>query len=612
VSQEASGRRLVLGITMTTVVFIILVLGLYARSTLLVSHFTHIDDVGVPNTILIARADYCEVDIDCVQGKLVSKLEYISRKVHSKEYISSSLGDLNQSELFLSGIYTILKKAYWFHRYLSPVPSSWTYAPNQFYITDFFLSGTLSYDKIKLMSRLPSLLLNLATMVLIVLLVKKLTGTLFNVITISVLTLLALSWSMIIYSSQAQSYSAGPFALVCTVLLFLGQFTNNSKNFISLVGSGVAFGILCGFQYQIYWMAPGFFLGLLIFNYGRKFSSVFRDTLFCFLGFFIVSIPNFYFLYSHVKSNSGINYLSRGDNNEYAFNIEALYSVKLLVDEFVKIILNIPVVIESVLSPFPDGTLMTGSFGILLLALCIVGLHSVIRTSHQNLKLFLFLTLSIGFTWLMLYILGKTAFSPTRHSLVLAPIIALYVGFGISYLTREIDAARLKWGGVIVLMMYVGLFLRDLPTELYDRQDKVSTAYVQQTLNMHKPDFVLFDYSYPVSFSTPSLTRDYAFTFSFRSEDDIEFFPVQNSILVNKLPAHGKIIVMDRRSYSLKELQSLVDAIPGLNFKYKVITSVSSIIPSTRNVEWKRSIGNGNNSLAIHVLTFQNRLDAPM
>ena len=35
------------------------------------------------------------------------------------------------------------------------------------------------------MSRLPSLLLNLATMVLIVLLVKKLTGTVFNVITIT-------------------------------------------------------------------------------------------------------------------------------------------------------------------------------------------------------------------------------------------------------------------------------------------------------------------------------------------------------------------------------------------------------------------------------------------
>jgi hypothetical protein len=466
VRQEADGRGLVLRIALTTIVFIILVLGLYARSNLLVSHFTHIDDVGVPNTILIARADYCEGDIHCVQGELISKLEQISRKVHSKEYISGSLVDLNHSEQFLTGIYVILKKAYWFHRYLSPVPSFWTYAPNQFYITDFFLSGTLSYEKVKLMSRLPSLLLNLATMVLVVLLVKKLTGTVFNVITISVLTLLALSWSMIIYSAQAQSYSAGPFALVCTVLLFLGQFTNNSKSFIRLVGSGAAFGILCGFQYQIYLMAPGFFLGLLIFNYGRKFLSVFRDTLFCFWGFLIVSIPNFYFLYSHMKSNSGINYISRGGNNEYAFNIEALYSIKLLVDEFVKLILNIPVVIESILSPFPDGTLMTGSFGILLLALCIVGLKSIIRSSHQNLKLFLFLTLSLGFTWLIMYLLGKTAFSPTRHSLVLAPIFAVYVGFGIFNLTREVVAVRLKWGGAIVLMMYAGLFLRDLPTEL--------------------------------------------------------------------------------------------------------------------------------------------------
>jgi len=321
-----------------------------------------------------------------------------------------------------------------------------------------------------------------------------------------------------------------------------------------------------------------------------------------------------------MKSNSGINYLSRGVNNEYAFNIEALQSIKLLVEEFVKLILNIPVVIESVLSPFPDGTLMTGYFGIILLALCIVGLKSIIRSSHQNLKLFLFLTLSLGFTWLMLYLLGKTAFSPTRHSLVLAPIFAVYVGFGIFHLTREVVAERIKWGGVIVLIMYVGLFVRDLPTELNDRQDKLSTAYVQQTLNMHKPDFVLFDNSFPVSSTTPLANDDYAFTFSFRSEDDIEFFTnrklgflaSQNAILVNKLPAQGQIIVMDRRSYSLKELQSLVDAIPGSNFKYEVITSVPSVIPSTRNVEWKRSIGNGNNSLVIHVLTFRYRHDGPI
>ena len=114
---------------------ILLIACFFQTSQLLKRHFTHIDDIGVAESLLIRNLDYRD---DCSKIN-PSDIPILAAKIFTRDL--EKLCRLNAS----------------INR-LSLVSSLWTYAPFQFYTTQALLNRTKSYDynEIKLLGRLPS------------------------------------------------------------------------------------------------------------------------------------------------------------------------------------------------------------------------------------------------------------------------------------------------------------------------------------------------------------------------------------------------------------------------------------------------------------------------
>ena len=115
---------------------LVLLFSFYQTNSLVSSHFTHIDDIGVADTLINNKL--CEI--------LDEKREKYSSIPVLKDLYKRIAADPSSCE-FLNGVYSYVA-----------VPAYWTYAPVQFFFTKISLSmlNTNSYEVIKYAGRLPS------------------------------------------------------------------------------------------------------------------------------------------------------------------------------------------------------------------------------------------------------------------------------------------------------------------------------------------------------------------------------------------------------------------------------------------------------------------------
>ena len=111
---------------------ILLIICFFQTSQLLKQHFTHIDDIGVAESLLIRNLDYRD---NC-------------SKINQNDV------SMQVAKLFTKDIEKLCKFNASINR-LSLVSSLWTYAPFQFYTTQFLLKRTknYTYDEIKILGR---------------------------------------------------------------------------------------------------------------------------------------------------------------------------------------------------------------------------------------------------------------------------------------------------------------------------------------------------------------------------------------------------------------------------------------------------------------------------
>ena len=211
---------------------LVLLFSFYQTNSLVSSHFTHVDDIGVANTLMNWKL--CDT--------LDEKREKYMAMPGLKMLYEKIATDQNTCEL-LNGVYS----------YVS-VPAHWTYAPVQFIFTKISLStlDTNTYEAIKYAGRFPSFVFYIfGVLAFVYLLGSKKYLDYQNVALIATLLLiLGMSLELRIMASQMESFAIGVLSGVLIFGSMLSLYKNASFTLKAIFPRSIVMTIGIAMQYQ--------------------------------------------------------------------------------------------------------------------------------------------------------------------------------------------------------------------------------------------------------------------------------------------------------------------------------------------------------------------------
>ena len=441
-------------------------------SQLLKQHFTHIDDIGVAESLLVRNLDYRD---NCAKIDDRNPLILAARIfIKDSEKICKLHASINR---------------------LSLVSSLWTYAPFQFYITQYLLKrdASYSYDEIKLLGRLPSF----GFYIIGVLCFFGLTYGIFHrekfgaYIPWILTALVALSLEQRIYAAQMESYSIGLLSNCIAIwcLYKLGQVKD--RTYLKLGGISILFAIAVAMQYQAILLVGSGLLAIGLASIPHTFKPKF------FLKFTFLTSGTVFFSYLLVGnvlgfSNRALNwnigvkgeFLVTGD--EFGERLRNLFNV--LTDNFFYNLYSIISGIE--LSPS-----IANYFGCFFATIFLFGLINLWMRRQTFRVLFSFSYIYI-LVYLVFIFLGKLAFSPTRHFLFYLPFVLIVCGFGFQFILEHIfkRVKLIQILGSALLLTYCLFSLYSFNSFASKRQDLLSENFFTSEIAKTKASFLLYDH----------------------------------------------------------------------------------------------------------------------
>ena len=259
------------------------------------------------------------------------------------------------------------------------------------------------------------------------------------------LSLSLVSGLFVTYSVQGHNYMAGTLSL--SFLFLCLSFPNNNKKFFPFI-FGLSIAISFWTSYQLILYAPSFiFTFLLFFVFTTSLYKPLKNRFRSFIIPILLSISTLYMLLLHrIPSTAGIGYNS-GFSNEYIVNYSSIKSFLYY------LILSLNHTIISLFLPpgFPSsiGSIFSG----LLLIFILISISSTIYSLYSKNKLCLNPIYVSADVLLLnhfsLYLVGKLAISPTRHSLLLFLPIVISSSSGLSIVVNKYSNFTLQYLGLI-------------------------------------------------------------------------------------------------------------------------------------------------------------------
>jgi hypothetical protein len=439
-------------------------------SQLLKQHFTHIDDIGVAESLLIRNLDYRD---NCTKIE-DSNLPILVAKVFIKD--SEKICKLHAS----------------FNR-LSLVSSLWTYAPFQFYITQYLLKRNISYsyEEVKFRGRLPSF----GFYILGVLCFFGLTFSIFHrdkfgaYIPWILTPLAALSLEQRIYAAQMESYSIGLISNCIAILCLYCLHPIQDRPYLKLGGIAALLAIAIAMQYQAILLVTSVLLAVGLIN----FSQAFKPKFLLKFSFLVTStIFLSYLLVGNVLgfSNRAVNW-NAGVNGE--FLVSGSNVVERSLNFFTILSDNLFYNLYSIISGIELSTVLANYFGFIFAALFLLGLIQL-WIKRKSLPLVFWLTYVYIAVYLLFVFFGKLTFSPTRHFLYHLPFILIVCGFGLQLIIESL--ARIKFIPQVFLTIIccyclVSIFKFD---SFYNKRiDLITEELFISPITNHQPSFLLYD-----------------------------------------------------------------------------------------------------------------------
>ena len=537
-------------------IILIFVIGFFSRSSTLVSHFTHIDDIGVAKTILNAK-------ISAAQGNTVIENIYnpehenynLSYKKEIRKYL-----DKDKHSFFLN----IIKIIYPYFA----IPFFWSYAPIQFIFTTPLLTFAENYEQVKFFGRLPSLIFSLISFPFFFII----TRTLFNdrnyYLSLVAASLFFLSWEYLIISQLMHNKAFGVLSFLIIIYFLLKLNTLNQKRYVT---NGFKIGILLSFfvyaDYQILMIIPAF-LATMVWNLlefkrlNDKINSlkfIFFSSFFTFIltlpAVFWISIKHLGVLKNSWNSGPIVGELSSGEYfsnywskdyinfrnsetsfGEYFFNWNSFHESYLYLPTF--FIKNFYILVSRMLSFVSESFFHYETIFIIIYILIPIGLISFLLSKNFNNRIIGRFATSLFIVWIVFVLLSKITLSPTRHSVILLPILCLLTVKGFEFILLLLSKKIFKKeiitiSSIITSITIIFLFLYNYKDVMKYRSDLFKEdRFVNLLESYNVTDILLYDGNLPIPFLMPKLAKNNVNIY-FMNSPEWPQFKEDNSFVMN-------------------------------------------------------------------------------
>ena len=562
---------------LTGVAFLIIcIVFLYTRVETAPVHFTHYDDLW-PGYVFQVMESYSP--------------EKLAEQISTKIGFIGSSGSLKLEQFFRDYplFFSITKVL------VTPfaIASSSTYAPFQFIFSKLFYDFSYSYEFSKFSLRLPSLVYSLLSIFLIYKISNRLKINEKSLFRVSGALILTLSWMFLIYSSQGQTYASVVFGVL--VLSYLLQIQRSYSGFLrkNLLYGGIV-SLLVTMNYQLAFLLPAFFLSLLFSSNKTLYSFNKSWWLSLVISLFNSILVYILFLKDRLaQSSPGVGW-NAGDKEQYLLNLNCgESSVSCALNFFIE---NFSHVTQSILSFDNIDSLTSQTYSYSLAILFILGIYFLFKTSRFSLALF-----AIGsvFSIALLIIFGYLTYSPTRHMMIILPIMAFVSPFGLILLNDFINNKILRYIFLsLAIIAPLVLYLFSFQQQLDKRLDPLQEIEFSKLIEKYSPaHIVAYNFTLATEFF-PIIRNNYDSKYYGASNED--FIHYQKPSNSNRI----FILCLNYEScYSKKD--EVIEIIHEKFFKEFKLSEVDKVLidKSTTNC-FGNLAGSGSNKLYFWVYEF--------
>ncbi|MCM8776215.1 MAG: hypothetical protein NC930_07715 [Candidatus Omnitrophica bacterium] len=513
--------------------------GIYVRIVDLSTHFAHCDDLGVAKMLTV------------YQSKFPFTVEEMIRRVYETPTDTGSfcLYSLGWIIHRLGGMPVLVAMCNWFFQVLA-LPRYWTYAPLQFFLTYFLISGQQDYRTLLFWGRFPSFLFGVLGLLSMILFYKKYDRLKTPAVFVS-LTLLTFSWENIIYAKQMESYTIGVFAAIWILILLDSQLRARDLSFKTLLGIVLALAVLSHTQYQVLFFVPAFFLTLILYFLSRVGKKGYKILVKLFIGGLVYSLFIFPMYYWFLRQHQGGVMWNAGPHQEFVLAFQkGLPFFEKAVEALIFFGKNFFIVLNAMVSFIPEEHRWYGPMGILFVSLFVLGVVSFWQSRILRKKMIGSFFVFVSLTWVVFICQGKMALSPTRHNLILLPFAGILLAegwvWGVHWLTKMGLPRRIvRAGHAMCLGWVVLLFFLSFRTVVAQRRDPFDEPEIRRVLEKYHVDTVIAtDFTWNLSFM-PWLPQNYNYF-----EEHYMLHPYQDRVV----PPYQSIAFISHRKRLSKEV----------------------------------------------------------
>ncbi len=422
---------------------LIIVTGIFARVYDLSGHFSHIDDIGVAKTIL--------------DHKLADKSPFLA------------------------------------------VPSRWTFAPFQYFITPFLVSIDHTYRQLLFWGRLPSCFFGILGIFFMIQFYRLYEGD-FSYKTLVPLFFFCCTWENIIFSKLMYNYALAVTAFVVLLILYMDYLKKMNFTLKKVLFNSLCLGALCWMHYIFLYFVPVFYL--CTFLYACQFTENKGKVVlqYCLGGIVvIVSVFPLWFLFLRkliASGHYGLYGWNSGIDKEFVFHLpEAgfFHDIGYAVSFFFK---NFFYIFQLNTGFFPNTHSIFLPLSIVFLIFFVIGFFRLL--THKNLHkryLGIFFVVTI-IVWILLVCTQRLTFSPTRHNFIFMPLIVITLTEGLYLVLKEIGKrigrSHFKdWGQAVIIVGLLILFGCHYQTFLIERKDRLNEQEILKIVKTYNVDTII-------------------------------------------------------------------------------------------------------------------------
>ncbi|WP_198355457.1 hypothetical protein [Sphingomonas sp. MA1305] len=477
-----------------TILLVLLAVAGIGRVVLLEAHFGHVDDLGVALSIVRTQAEPNDT------AHLIAQIE-------AKERMGRATARTAALRALLArpAVRYAINAAAPLYPFVA-VPMEWTYPPLPFLATPLLIGPDQPYAMVKLWGRLPSLVFALAAIAVAASAANAATGSMAGAIVAA--SVLGFSREFTVMSVQMHSYAATVFAAAGLLWLAIrdGAAPRADRRF--LLSRGAILALVGYISYQAILLVPGYIVVLATiwlrggeparraqgFGPAGRLVTILRVPVLLGLVFAVAILPAWVF---RLRTIPAVNW-NAGVHGQFLFHPATVGEAAIHLPGF--LVTNGWLTLCAIVAPVAPDSLVGGIFAAIIGILAMLGFGSAVRIAlrapaknegQQGLSALAVYTAATLAVFLLFVATGRLTLSPTRHLLVLLPLIAILAGVGLEQLLVSAGAAVRLVGATILAAGLATAAGAALPGLVRERSDPFSEARIVGLVRTTKPDLVM-------------------------------------------------------------------------------------------------------------------------